>query len=306
MAIVGDLSQFQARVDEQNGYREEACFRPCGDEQLLTFVYQPLRPDPTAPRLGIVFFHAYSGEQLVTYRLEVNWARLFAPHFPVLRLHTRGTGHSPGDPAQVTLSTQIADTLDTARWFMERVGVNELLFVGIRLGGTAALLAAQQVDNVRGLILFEPIASPAQYLAQLLRNVLMSEIAQQAEHAATIESLVAQIQEQGYVDVLGNPLYRAMYEAAQQLDVPAQVQRYRGPALLIQTGRARELRPDLQALCDALAAAGVDCEVLINNAVLLWISPRMVMDAADDVFQIINQSIAWCRRTVAGVTVPTA
>jgi|GEM_PF-6905344 pimeloyl-ACP methyl ester carboxylesterase len=305
MAIVGDISRFQARVDERQGYREEALFRPCAGEQLMTFVYQPLRvPHSTATRLGIVFCHAYGVEQLTTYRLEVNWARSLASYFPVLRLHTRGSGQSSGDPACVTLATQLADTLDSARWFMEHVGVRELAFIGIRLGGTVALLAAQQMDEVRGLMMLDPITSPAQYLTQLLRNVLMAEMTQQHEQMATMESLIAAINEKGLVDVLGNPIHRPMYEEAQQLDVLAQIRRYHGPALLIQTGRTRELRPDMQALSAALTAAGANCDVLIENAVLPWLSPRLVMDNARAVFRLLDECVKWCCHKVAGMTMP--
>jgi len=302
MAIIHDLSPYQSRVDEEHGYREETLFRACGDAQLLTFVYRPLRPT-SAARVGVVFFHAYSREQLNTYRFEVEWARQFAPYFPALRVQTRGTGHSSGDPAEVTISSQIADTLDSIRWFTEYTGVSGLVFIGIRLGGTVAALAAQRVANVRGLIMLNPVTAALPSIGPILRTMMMAEMARQssapgASAPVTTESLMAEIRAKGFVDVLGNPIYRAMLEETEQLDLPAQVGDYRGAALLIQTGRDNALRPDLQALYTALTAAGASCDVLTDKVVFGWATPSIVMDSPDAVARIIGKSLEWCRQKV--------
>jgi pimeloyl-ACP methyl ester carboxylesterase len=71
-------------------------------------------------------------------------------------LDARGHGRSERAPADVSLDAQVAD----AAFVIERLGLRPVVLVGQSLGGvTALVLAAEQPDLVRGLVLVD--ASPS-------------------------------------------------------------------------------------------------------------------------------------------------
>lgn len=86
----------------------------------------------------------------------------------VLRFDYSCTGDSAGDGAEATL----AGWLDDVDWaideLMDTADVDEIDVVGLRWGATMAALAARQRDEIRRLVLWDPVVSGRAYLDSIL------------------------------------------------------------------------------------------------------------------------------------------
>jgi alpha/beta superfamily hydrolase len=85
------------------------------------------------------------------------------------RFHYRGTGHSDGDPAAITLGTMVDDARDALAHLRHRSGVEHVGLVGTAAGATVAALVARDLPGAPVALWrpFEP-AAPDHRLMDLL------------------------------------------------------------------------------------------------------------------------------------------
>jgi hypothetical protein len=101
---------------------------------------------------------------------DARLARLLARSgVAVQRFHYRGTGHSDGDPAAVTLEAMVDDAREALQRLQDQAGVESVGFVGTAAGATVAALVARDVPGVPVALWrpFEP-AAPDHRLTDLL------------------------------------------------------------------------------------------------------------------------------------------
>lgn len=101
---------------------------------------------------------------------DARLARLLARSgVAVQRFHYRGTGHSDGDPAAVTLEAMADDAREALQRLQDQSGVETVGFVGTAAGATVAALVARDVPGVPVALWrpFEP-ASPDHRLTDML------------------------------------------------------------------------------------------------------------------------------------------
>jgi alpha/beta superfamily hydrolase len=77
------------------------------------------------------------------------------------RFHYRGTGHSDGDPAAITLETMVDDARDALDHLRDRCGVESVGLVGAAAGATVAALVARDLPSAPVALWrpFEPAAA---------------------------------------------------------------------------------------------------------------------------------------------------
>lgn len=120
----------------------------------------------TVPRdcRGAVLMCPSLGTDLIAnYRREVALSRLLAARgMATCRFHYRGTGHSNGDEAALTLGTMRTDAGAMARHVQEATGVSHISFMGARWGALVALHIARTASRGR-LMWWDPLLDPADY-----------------------------------------------------------------------------------------------------------------------------------------------
>ena len=94
-------------------------------------------------------------------------ARLCHAGFPVLRFDYYGCGDSSGDAEACRIPQWVQDTSTAISEAKRRTGLAQICLVGLRLGGTLAMLAAEQHEP-ESMILWDPVVSGKNYLAALL------------------------------------------------------------------------------------------------------------------------------------------
>jgi pimeloyl-ACP methyl ester carboxylesterase len=96
-------------------------------------------------------------------------ARLCDVGFPVLRFDYYGCGDSSGRAEAGRIPQWVQDTATAISEVKRRTGLAQICLVGLRLGGTLAMLAAPEQHNLESMILWDPVVSGKNYLAALLR-----------------------------------------------------------------------------------------------------------------------------------------
>ena len=107
--------------------------------------------------------HAWAARTLVTA------ARALAHHGSVVyRLDHLGQGESEGEYEATTWGSRLTD-LDAALQMAHRRTERTPIVLGVRLGAMLALAAVKRGTALGGLVAWEPVVDPAQYVHQLLR-----------------------------------------------------------------------------------------------------------------------------------------
>lgn len=123
----------------------------------------------SAPAGVVVFCNPFGQEAIRSHRLfKVLADRVCRNGYAVLRFDYYGTGDAAGDDEAVTLEGCIADLHVAHAEALRRSGAQNTAWVGLRLGGTVAAMAASTLPGATPrLVLWEPIVDGAAYLAEL-------------------------------------------------------------------------------------------------------------------------------------------
>lgn len=221
------------------------------DERLFAVSHLPAR----APRAGVVVCPPLYAEAIRNQRRELvaGW-ELSAAGFAVQRFHYRGSGHSDGETSSLVLERLVDDARRVARHLQEAASVEQLAFVGTRIGATVAALAAADFPDAP-LVLWAPIVDMDAYLTELRRARMIGLLREgrQADAKSTDH-----FGANGHIDVVGYPVSQRLYESVAAAPLEEAV-RSAGPrtVLALQMTRRQEVRPDLAAVVERWNAAGL-------------------------------------------------
>ena len=191
------------RADGERGVVEEVEFFGAPG-RLFGVAHLPAGP---ARDLGVVICSPVLCDFGANYRREVALARrLAAAGVPVLRYHPRGCGHSDGDRVDLTLDTLTADAATALAHAPDRLGVPRVAVLATRFAALAAAAATRGTGVP--LALWEPVTTPRAYFRAGLRARAVGRLAQAGEAEEPEDELARQ----GWLDVLGIPVGRALYE----------------------------------------------------------------------------------------------
>lgn len=134
--------------------------------------------------------------------------------YACLRFDYSGTGDSLGDSEDGRIAHWL-DDIDAAAERLRAVsGATRLAVVGLRLGGTLAMLAAARSLRLRHLLLWDPVVDGAAYLRELAaaHNAYMqSEFGDDRDRLRTVNGVPTEI--------LGTPIGSALADELASLDL---------------------------------------------------------------------------------------
>jgi uncharacterized protein len=145
------------------------------ERRLFAAFHPGERPD--APRGGVVLVPPFGHEAIRTHRFyRVLADRLARQGHDVLRFDPYGSGDSAGDDAELRLAGWADDVVSAHQELGARSGAAPTLWVGARLGATAALIARARLagDGMArpgpALALWDPVVEGGAYLDELRRR----------------------------------------------------------------------------------------------------------------------------------------
>jgi len=203
-------------------------------------------------------------------------ARLAASGFAVLRFDFHGTGDSPGDERQPDrVSTWLEDVRLAVTELRARSGEETIAVVGLRLGGTLAMLA--EAEGVESLVLWGPYARGAAYHAESTRLYKMHRMLERQSFSGGPKARADGEEAFGFL------LTHATIASLRTLDVASLERPPASRALIVGDGSGA---PAEQEIVDKLGALGVAVErrVLAGSRQFLLEVPhksRLPDDALD-------------------------
>jgi uncharacterized protein len=239
---------------------ETPLFFANGRHQLFGVLHEAGVVDADKP--AFVFCHAFGEEKLWTHRPFVTFAReLAALGYPVLRFDYMGNGDSGGTFAESTLETMLSDVqaaVGQVRIATGRAGVSLL---GLRFGASIACLAAEQLPELRHLVLWAPIVDGGRYMQELLRINLTTQMSSYKKIVHDRVALVGQMEAGATVNVDGYDMALPLYTQCSAVKLAAEAKTFAGPCLAVQVDRAPAAKPaaELSELMARYARATVVC-----------------------------------------------
>ena len=118
---------------------------------------------------GAVLCNPFGQEAIRAHRMmRILAERLARDGHPVLRFDYFGSGDSMGGDLDADLDGWAIDVLEADRELQSRIGAARTVWIGMRLGGTVALRAANHArEHVQRLILWDPVLDGERYLREL-------------------------------------------------------------------------------------------------------------------------------------------
>lgn len=248
------------------------------------------RPAPGPARGAFVICHPFAEEKKCAHRALVTLARaLAAEGFAALRFDLSGCGDSEGAHGDATVSAWRRDIAAAVGFLSERAPGAPLGAMGVRLGATLAAAAAEDSQELRRLILWEPVLSGEDYFATSLRRVLIKQMMTDGRSRTTRDQLLERLRRgEGTVDCDGFEVTGALYRGLCGLRLPEAP-----PAdeiFMLQIGVRAELGREIEALSASWAEQGVNVAAEAVASPPIWSRLELV-----DAMPMIEATMRWLR-----------
>jgi pimeloyl-ACP methyl ester carboxylesterase len=219
-------------------------------EEPLFGVYHPPHAE-IGREVGVLLCYPMGQEYMRAHRAFRQFALLLSrAGFHVMRFDYFGTGDSAGDGSEATVERWVEDIACAIDELKDSAGVERVAVVGLRLGGTLAAVACGNRDDVDQLVLWDPILSGKQYVAELMR-----------EHAGEVfaEPTAADPEkETATVGVMGFPITRRIRRALWGLELAGVSLRGGLQTLIVVSAESERHR----SLVETFGNSGVDASFL--------------------------------------------
>lgn len=242
---------------------------------------------------GLVFCHGFAEEQNISHCTITNFAReLAACGYHVLRFDYMGCGDSSGEFGQATVATRVSDILSSIEFLQKKSNVKKIGLVGLRLGAVFAALAAQKSSKVAFLILWAPITNVKNYLWQLLRSNLATQMVIYGKIRFEREQLLQNLMLGQMITIDGYDLSKEFYTQAVAIDLMDALRQFTGPALIVDI--SEKAKPMDRELLKAtqLRDKGNFIDVIQVCEPPFWIEPKVFVARADHLYA---KTIQWLR-----------
>ena len=146
---------------------QPVCFPIEGQNRLFGWFHPPRVS--VARRCGVVLCNPFAAAALGTHRSYRRFAEAFAAAgYPAVRFDYDGTGDSAGNDGDPQRMRAWTGSVRAAIDLCKRLGaVDSVVLLGLRFGGTLAVLAAEGRSDVAGLALWSPAWSGRKFVREL-------------------------------------------------------------------------------------------------------------------------------------------
>jgi exosortase A-associated hydrolase 2 len=219
-------------------------------------------PGQAPAATGIVFCHAFGEERKSSALVMARLARaVAAAGLPALRFDCSGCGDSEGEFVDATVESRLEDIATAVAFLRERAGGGRVALLGLRLGATLAALAAERISDCAGLALIEPIADARAYLGGEMRRKLLRQMLTDGRAGASRAEMLAELErDDAVLDMDGFAIRGSTYKALTALGIRSGEVAFTGPVLVCQVHFKEDVRPDIEAACEAYRAAGAQVQ----------------------------------------------
>ncbi len=235
---------------------------------------------------ALLICNAFGQEAVRFHRMQRVLAdRLSTRGLAVLRFDYFGTGESDGFDEDTSLPGWCDDLLLAHRELCRRSRANRIFWLGVRLGGTAAMLSSVRADpRPERLVLWDPIIDGHEYLRQLAAAQEDMRASHVGQRASVAPAPIAG-------EALGFGFGAALREQLAGLDATKLSTVCAARATLVCNSR----QPELPAIASRWDASGTPCRVIASDQVFDWFSeeamntslvPTRIVDVLADTMEL--------------------
>lgn len=254
--------------------------------ELVGVLHGPVSP---RGRAAVLVVHPFAEEKKFSHRVLVKLARELARRdVATLRFDLSGCGDSFGDSTEATPTQWHRDIAAACGQLRSRFPESPLVLTGLRLGATLALAVAAEAAPPPDLVLWEPVIDGAKYVDEILRRRMIKEMMTTGRKATGREQVLKQLEADGFLDLDGHALGRALIEEVSALDAGALAENFTGRALCVQIAFNAKVSAALEALARKMSAAGADVKTLGIREQVLWDRVELVEAA-----ELIETTADW-------------
>jgi uncharacterized protein len=196
-------------------------------------------PEAKSNGRGFVFCHPFAEEKLWTHRVFVNFSRILAKNgYFVLRFDYMGNGDSEGEFSDASVKTNLADIQTAVKWLQRNRPVEcGTGLLGLRFGATLACLAAEKLEKLSCLVMWEPIVNGAKYMKEMLRINMSTQSAVYREIRTKTDLLVEKMKSGETVNIDGYEMGWAMYDQASCINLIVSKKKFSGRTFVVEINR---------------------------------------------------------------------
>jgi alpha/beta superfamily hydrolase len=250
------------------------------------------RPEPDTSRVGpaVVYCAPLFEEKLWSHRIAVNLARPLARQgTAVFRFDYFGDGESEGRFEDASVVSRLADIRDAVNFCRKETGATRVFLLGLRYGGTLALLAALDFNEVDGAVGWAPVMDGERYMGEILRAHLSNQMVVHRKILQDRDALVEQIKSGSTVNVEGYEIGEALYAQVRGVDLGARLRGGGKPLLIMQISPSDRVEPQYKELA-GLRNPLVTFEQVREERI--WVQPKMPFPPCTDLFELTRQWLA--------------
>lgn len=234
--------------------------------RLFCLIYEPSHP----PRAAILYCNPLFEEHIHSYRTAVNFARHASSlGYAVMRFDYFGEGESDGLFEETTVSSRVADILTAASYLRQRLQAEVIYLVGLRFGATLALLASETDHRIAGVICWAPLLKLVDYLHDLLRLNIASQLVQWKGVKFSKDALAERMYRGETISLEGYEVGRKMYEEATALDLTKKALKSACKVLVLQPVTGAVSDTETAEFIAVNSAMDITLKCLIKN--LFWL-----------------------------------
>lgn len=212
-------------------------------------------PDGRVHATG-VFCNAFGDERKSSCLAVTRLARTLASRgMAVLRFDYWGCGDSPGEFADASVATRLADIRGALEYLSARSAADTIWLLGLRLGATLAARAAEQIRNCAGLVLIEPIPDGGAYVEALLQRKRVRQMLTTGSGSGRAAAT------QDTTDLDGYALRQSTVDELRALRIAPGEVGFSGPVLIVQASFNDKPKREAEAVRGAYEAAGARVDI---------------------------------------------
>jgi len=171
-----------------------------------------------AKNYAVILCKPIWGERIRTHRIFTNLARLLMNMgFTVITCDYLCDGNSSGETLKLTYPKMVDSVIHVYDYLKKQYQPGRYALIGLRLGANVAASAAGSIQQLKKLILFEPILNPIDDFTRALRANLSNQTVVHKKIIKTREDLIHDIKNGIPVNVDGFLVGKELWESIEAI-----------------------------------------------------------------------------------------
>ena len=203
--------------------------------------------------------------------------RLARAGFPVLRFDYYGTGDSSGDEVPGQLSAWLAGIASAVEELKARSGVSRVWLIGLRIGGTLAMMASSRREDITGAIAWNPAIRGKDFIDDLMAQGGLPPASRNGDRPPA-----------GATELAGFAYPNELLDELRQVDLGRAGAAFPKRLLLLESEGAYALKP----LTEAASGGALNLEHQVAASRRIWLESEGALVPGE----IVNAIVSWLSR----------